>query len=178
MLPSAFGRVNPRTGSPWIASMTQTVLALAVVLVFALAGADPVLKLFTWLTNLGALGVLALMAATSFAVVGYFRTRPEAGLSAWSSTIAPGIAGVLLLVILVLGVLNFNVLITSATNAPTDKMTVILPLILLVGGIVGIVVGTLLQAQQAGDLCPDRGGPRRVGSGVDGEGSRRHHLGP
>ena len=40
-------------------------------LVFAIAGADPVLKLFTWLTNLGALGVLALMAATSFAVVGY-----------------------------------------------------------------------------------------------------------
>ena len=45
-------------------------------LVFAIAGADPVLKLFTWLTNLGALGVLALMAATSFAVVGYFRKRP------------------------------------------------------------------------------------------------------
>jgi hypothetical protein len=33
-----------------------------VVIVFAIAGADPVLKLFTWLTNLGALGVPALMA--------------------------------------------------------------------------------------------------------------------
>jgi amino acid transporter len=145
VLPSAFGRVNPKTGSPWIASITQTVLALAVVLVFAIAGADPVLKLFTWLTNLGALGVLALMAATSFAVVGYFRTRPEAGLSAWSSKIAPGIAGVLLLVILVLGVLNFNVLITSATNAPTDKMAIILPLILLVGAVLGIVVGAFFK---------------------------------
>ena len=145
VLPSAFGRVNPRTGSPWIASMTQTVLALAIVLVFAIAGADPVLKLFTWLTNLGALGVLALMAATSFAVVGYFRTRPEAGLSAWSSKIAPALAGILLVVILVLGVLNFNVLITSATNAPTDKMTVILPLILLAGAVLGLVVGTFLK---------------------------------
>src|SRR3954447_21585615 len=45
VLPSAFGRVNPKTGSPWIASITQTVLALAIVLVFAIAGADPVLKL-------------------------------------------------------------------------------------------------------------------------------------
>ena len=137
--------MNPRTGSPWIASLTQTVLALTVVLVFAIAGADPVLKLFTWLTNLGALGVLALMAATSFAVVGYFRQRPEAGLSAWSSKIAPTLAGVLLVVILVLGVANFNVLITSATGAPTDTMTIVLPLILLVGGILGLVVGAWLK---------------------------------
>src|SRR3954463_9189504 len=43
VLPAVFGRVNPRTGSPWIASLTQTILALAVVLVFAIAGADPVL---------------------------------------------------------------------------------------------------------------------------------------
>jgi amino acid transporter len=145
VLPSTFGRVNPRTGAPWIASLTQTVLALTVVLVFAIAGADPVLKLFTWLTNLGALGVLALMAATSFAVVGYFRRRPEAGLTAWSSQIAPAVAGVLLVVILVLGVLNFNVLITSATDAPTDTMTIVLPLILLIGGVLGLAVGAWLK---------------------------------
>jgi amino acid transporter len=145
VLPPVFGRVNPRTGAPWIASVTQTVLALAVVIVFAVAGADPVLKLFTWLTNLGALGVLALMAATSFAVVGYFRKRPEAGLTTWSSQIAPALAGVALLVILVLGVANFNVLITSATDAPTDTMTIVLPLILLVGGILGLVIGAWLK---------------------------------
>ena len=75
-----------------------------VVIVFALADADPVLKLFTWLTNLGALGVLLLMAVTSFAVVAYFRRNPEAGVSAWAGTIAPAIAGVALLVVLVLGV--------------------------------------------------------------------------
>jgi amino acid transporter len=148
VLPSAFGRVNPRTGAPWIASLTQTVLALTVVVIFAIAGADPVLKLFTWLTNLGALGVLALMAATSFAVVGYFSKRPEAGLSAWSSKIAPATAGVLLLVILVLGVLNFNVLITSATDAPTDTMTVVLLLILLAGAVLGLVVGGLLKSRK------------------------------
>ncbi|WP_028063566.1 APC family permease [Solirubrobacter soli] len=148
VLPKAFGRVNPRTGAPYVASITQTVLALTIVIVFAIAGADPVLKLFTWLTNLGALGVLALMAATSFAVVGYFRARPEAGLSAWSSKIAPAIAGILLVVILVLGVLNFNVLITSATDAPTDKMTVILPLILLAGGVLGLIVGARLKTSK------------------------------
>ena len=148
VLPRAFGRVNPRTGAPWIASLTQTVLALTIVIVFAIAGADPVLKLFTWLTNLGALGVLALMAATSFAVIGYFRARPEAGLSVWSSTVAPLIAGIALVVILVLGVANFNVLITSATNAPTDTMTIVLPIILFGGGIVGLALGAWLKANK------------------------------
>src|SRR4051794_25601227 len=146
VLPTAFSRVQDRTGAPYIASLTQTVLALTVVIVFAIAGADPVLKLFTWLTNLGALGVLLLMAATSFAVVGYFRRNPEPELSGWSSSIAPFLAGVLLLAILILGVLNFNVLITSATNAPTDTMTIVLPLILFGGGIAGLLVGARLKA--------------------------------
>src|SRR3712207_8467400 len=56
---------------------------------------------------------LLLMAITSFAVVGYFRRHPESGLSRWASTIAPAAAGVLLLIVLVLGVANFNVLIRS-----------------------------------------------------------------
>ena len=73
VLPHVFGKVNDRTGAPYVASATQTVLALGVVSIFALSDADPVLKLFTWLTNLGALGVLLLMAMTSFAVVAYFR---------------------------------------------------------------------------------------------------------
>jgi amino acid transporter len=51
VIPSAFGRVHPRTGAPWIASLSQSILALSVVGIFALAGADPVLQLFTWLTN-------------------------------------------------------------------------------------------------------------------------------
>jgi amino acid transporter len=146
VLPTVFSKVHPRTGAPYISSLTQTALALTVVIVFAIAGADPVLKLFTWLTNLGALGVLLLMAATSFAVAGYFRRHPEPELSSWSSSIAPILAGVLLLAILILGVLNFNVLITSATNAPTDTMTIVLPLILFGGGIAGLLVGARLKA--------------------------------
>ena len=150
VIPRAFGRVHPRTGAPFVASAVQTTLALAIVVVFALAGADPVLKLFTWLTNLGALGVLALMALTSFAVVAYFRRERAAGLgvSTWTGTVAPALAGVALVVILVLGVANFNVLITSSTDAPTDSMTIILPVILFGGGLVGLALGALLKARK------------------------------
>ena len=44
--------------------------------------------------------------------------------------------------------LNFNVLITSATDAPTDKMTIILPLILFGGGALGLLVGALLKSRK------------------------------
>jgi amino acid transporter len=148
VLPRVFGRVSGRTGAPYVASATQTVLALTVVGIFALAHADPVLKLFTWLTNLGALGVLLLMATTSFSVVAYFAREKHPDVSDWAARWAPGIAGVALLVVLVLGVLNFNVLITGATDAPTDKMTIILPVILFGGGLLGLLVGAWLKSSR------------------------------
>lgn len=148
VLPRAFGHVDARTGSPTVASASQTVLAITIVGIFALVGADPVLSLFTWLTNLGALGVLLLMATTSVAVVAYFRKSPDHGVSQWASTVAPAIAALLLLGVLVLGVLNFNVLITGAIDAPTNIMSIVLPAILFGGGIAGLVVGALLKRRR------------------------------
>jgi amino acid transporter len=162
VIPPVFSHVHPRTGAPYVASFTQTALALSVVAIFALADADPVLKLFTWLTNLGALGVLLLMAVTSFSVVAYFRRHPEPTVSRWAGTIAPAIAGVALLVVLVLGVLNFNVLITGLTDAPTDTMTVVLPLILFGGGLLGLLVGAWMRSGRPDDYA-------RIGEGARAE---------
>lgn len=151
VFPAAFGRVSQRTGAPVVGSVTQSAIALIVVGAFAIAGADPVLKLFTWLTNLGALGVLVLMMVTSFAVVAFFRHRPDPELGAYRTMVAPLLAAVLMLVIVVLGVTNFNVLITGSTDAPTDSMAIILPAILLAAGLVGMAVAAWLRASH-----PDR----------------------
>ena len=145
VLPRSFGRVHPRTGAPFVGSLIQTALAVSVIAMFALADADPVLKLFTWLTNLGALGVLLLMSVTSFAIVAYFRKRPDHDLGPLRTVVAPVAAGIALLAILVLGLTNFNVLITGSSDAPTDTMTVVLPLILFGSGIVGLVVGAIIK---------------------------------
>jgi amino acid transporter len=146
VFPRVFARTHPKTGAPYVGSMAQSVLALVVVAAFVLADADPVLKLFTWLTNLGALGVLLLMAVTSFAVVAFFNRRPDLELGAWSTRIAPLISGIALVVILVLGVANFNVLITGLTDAPTDTMTVVLPIVLFGSGILGMAVAAWMRA--------------------------------
>lgn len=146
VFPRAFARASRRTGAPFVASASQSGLALIVVGAFAVSGADPVLKLFTWLTNLGALGVVLLMSITSFAVLAFFARRPELDRRVWVTRIAPLIAGVCLLAMLVLGVANFNVLITSSTSAPTDTMTIVLPVILFGSGIVGLLVAWYLRA--------------------------------
>jgi amino acid transporter len=147
VLPAAFARVSPRTGAPVTGSVAQTLIALVLVGAFAIADADPVLKLFTWLTNLGALGVLFLMTVTSFAVVAFFRKRPDPEMGAYRTFVAPLISGVLMIVVLVLGVTNFNVLITGATDAPTDTMAVVLPLILLAAGLLGMLVAAVIRSR-------------------------------
>jgi hypothetical protein len=59
--------------SPHAGSLSQSVLAFVVVLVFVLTTQDPVLALFTWLTQLGTLGIIVLMALASFAVTRLLR---------------------------------------------------------------------------------------------------------
>ena len=144
VLPSAFGRTRSN-GAPYIGSITQTLIAATVVAIFALSDNDPVLQLFTWLTNLGALGVILLLALASFAVVGYFARHPH-GETAWTSRWAPGIAGVLLLVVFFTVLSNFNLLITGVPDAPGDSRSVILPAILLGGGVLGMIVGAIIRS--------------------------------
>ena len=167
MFPAAFAQVNRRTGSPVFASATQSLIALIVVGAFAVAGADPVLKLFTWLTNLGSLGVLLLMATVSFAVIAYFRAHPEYEVGLYRSTIAPLISGVALVAVLVLGIANFNVLITSSTTAPEDSVSIILPIVLFVAAALGMIVAAVIRARD-----PER--YRRIGERTEVE--RAEHL--
>ena len=73
LLPEGAGHTHPKHLSPHVGSIAQSIVAVIVVAVFALTRQDAVLALFTWHTNLGTLGVIALMAATSFAVVAFFQ---------------------------------------------------------------------------------------------------------
>jgi amino acid transporter len=121
-----------------------------------------VLKLFTWLGQLGALGVLVLMTITSFAVVAFFRRRPDPDAGPLRTFVAPLVAGVLMLAIAVLAVTNFNVLITSAPDAPLTTEAVVLPLLLLVAGVIGVVVAAVIRAK-------DPEGYARIGQRTDVE---------
>ena len=53
LLPTPLGHTHKIHLSPHKGSVSQSVLALVVIVVFIVAGQDPVLALFTWLTQLG-----------------------------------------------------------------------------------------------------------------------------
>ncbi len=133
VLPAAFGRTSPRTGSPRVASLAQSTLGLLVILLYAANGWDPVLQLFYYSGTGGGFGVLVLIAITSVAVIAYFaRTRAEESL--WRRLIAPGLAAVALIIIIILAVDNFAILLGVAPNSPLRwAIPAAYPVVALVG---------------------------------------------
>ncbi|MFA3836364.1 APC family permease [Streptomyces aureus] len=150
LLPATFGRTNSSSGAPGTGSLLQTALSLIVVVAFAVtddgkAGdpTAPVLKLFTWGGNVGALGIILLMAAASLAVIVFFVRRGAAGAQIWR-LVASGIAGIALLVIAFYTVKDFDVLVGSG---PGSSLNWVLPGIIALAAVIGLVHGVVLRGR-------------------------------
>jgi amino acid transporter len=148
VLPASLARISRRTGAPVAGSLTQSVLSLIMLLVFAIVGSGnddplfPVVTLFTWLTNMAAFGLVLLMALTALAVVGFLRSKSEE-YSLWTRAIAPGLSAVGLIVLFLAIVINFNVLIGSDG---ASVLSWLLPAIVLVPGIIGTLWAFALRS--------------------------------
>lgn len=136
--------------APVAGSLTQSGLAVVVLIVFAIAGTGaedpimfPVLTLFTWLTNMGALGLVALMALTSFAALAYLHRHHGAEYGVWTRWIAPGIAGVALAVLTVVIIINFSVLVGLE---PDSVLNWLLPALVVVPGLAGLAWAAWLRS--------------------------------
>src|SRR5439155_11150876 len=119
VLPGVLDRTNARTGAPKAASLTQSLFGLIVIGLYAVMGWDPLVKLFFWLGTTGGFGILLLITATSLAVVGFFarnayrRTEPL-----WRRVIAPGLASMVLVVMVVLAVRTYATLLGVPPHHP------------------------------------------------------------
>ena len=146
VLPKVLARVQPRTGAPIAGSMAQSVVAVVVILVFVIAGKDPVLGLFTWLTNVGALGVIFLMALTSVSIVVYLRRYNEMVTeSSLFHEVAAALSSAALFVVFYLAITNFDVLLGSK---PNDPLNWVLPGLILAAAAVGLVYGLYLKVKR------------------------------
>jgi amino acid transporter len=141
LLPDSVGVTHPVYQSPHVGSIIQTVVAVLVVGLFAVLGMDPVLQLFTWLTQLGTLGVLGLMAVTSFSVVAFFG-KNAMGETALSTKILPTIAGVVLAALFVYIFAKFGDLTGAA-----GSLGIILPSLVIVAAIIGFVLANGLASR-------------------------------
>jgi amino acid transporter len=76
--PRVLGRPSRRHGTPFVASLTQTALALAAIIIVSALDADPVLVLFYIGGTAGAAGILILLTLTAVATaVTFLRPHPE-----------------------------------------------------------------------------------------------------
>ncbi|WP_048821657.1 APC family permease, partial [Streptomyces ipomoeae] len=131
--PAALGRVHPRHGSPWVAGIAQSVLAVVVVTVFALIGVDPYTKFFLWVNTPGVIGILVLQALAAFAVVAFFRRNPaEHGEGHMRTLVAPTAAGVLLTAATVLVCKRLD-LFTGAGPTVNWSLVALTPAVFLAG---------------------------------------------
>ena len=134
VLLGALGQTSPRSGAPVVASIIQSVVGLAVILIYAAFDLDPLVQLFFYAGTTGGFGVLVLIAITAFAVIAYFAREPS-GENAWRRMIAPVLSAIALVVVVVLAIANYDILIGVA---PDDRLRWILPGLYIVVGALGL----------------------------------------
>jgi amino acid transporter len=131
LLPRSLGVTHDAFQSPYMGSLVQTVCALIVVALFAILGLDPIANLFTWISQLGTLGVLGMMCLTSISVIAYFSRNKGDG-NAFSTMIAPAIAAIVMAVLFVYIFMHFTDL-TGAVGALGWVLPSLIPLAFIVG---------------------------------------------
>jgi amino acid transporter len=149
VLPAALARTGSGAGSrrdaPVAASLLQSVTAGVVVVVFAIVGAAPVTTMFTWLAAVAAVSVLALLVVASGAAIRWFRMAGGAGEGRWCRVVAPALAIVTGLGVLVVTVVNLDTLLGVATGSP---LIVVIPCALAAVAIVGLVWAGVLRRRR------------------------------
>jgi amino acid transporter len=114
VLPSRLGAAHTRHASPSSASLAQTVISAVLIAVCALAGLDPVLEVFTWLSGIATVGIVGLMLLTCAAVLVFFR-RTRVDTRPWQTVVAPGLGFLGLVAVLVVLVQNLPLLMGGST---------------------------------------------------------------
>ncbi|GHI54357.1 amino acid transporter [Streptomyces rubradiris] len=115
-LPAPLGVVHPRHRAPSSSSAVASAVASVTTLVVVALGLDPIGDLYTWFSGAATLGVVLLMAATSLAVIGYFRRAGEQQ-SVWRVVVAPAVAFLGLACVGYLMVANFPLLVGTTEGA-------------------------------------------------------------
>lgn len=125
LLPHVFGRTHRRYGSPYVASVTQSCVAIVWMLGFAYFHKDPYLDIFVLLAVLGTFSLLIVQTMTMVAVFRYFlHNHPHE--SVWRTKVAPVVGGIGMLSVVFLMITNLN---TAAGQAASSLLFKLIPYI-------------------------------------------------
>jgi amino acid transporter len=143
VLPAALGRTGGNN-IPKAASLAQSATGLAVITGYALAGQDPMTRLFFWLGTTGGFGILILLTLTAVAVIAFFARDPR-GENTWRRLIAPALAATALAGIVVLAVLHYATLLGVP---PGDPAAWVLPASYAAAAGTGLAWGLVLKIRR------------------------------
>ncbi|MEV0087165.1 APC family permease [Saccharopolyspora sp. NPDC050642] len=131
LLPARLAAVHPRTRSPYVAGFAQTLLALVIVVGFAIAGADPYKHLLIWVNTPGVFGILLLQVAAAVSVVAFFRRTPNTE-GRWRTVVAPVLSALAMIGVLVLAAWHMD-LMTASSPAVSFVLLATVPVVAVIG---------------------------------------------
>ncbi|MEV0453603.1 APC family permease [Catellatospora methionotrophica] len=157
VLPRSLARTGARSGAPVGASILQSVIGLAVIVVYAVAQLDPFTHLFFWLGMTGGFGVLLLLAGTSVAVVLYF-AKDKRGESLWTRVIAPVLSALFLIWAVQQTVRDYGTMLGTGDDHAARW---ILPGLYLLVAVIGVIWALVLRGTNPALYAA-------IGKGVEG----------
>jgi amino acid transporter len=147
LLPGFMGVTHDSHQSPHVGSVVQTAMAVIIVVFFAALGLDPVLNLFTWVAQVSVLGVLTMMAITSFAVLAYFRNHLGEE-PAWKVFLAPLVSGLMMA-----GMALYTLTGFGTATATVPPLSYILPGLVPLFGLIGYLVASNMARTRPEDFA-------------------------
>jgi amino acid transporter len=139
LLPAAFGKTHDAHQSPHIGSVVQSIGALIVLAIFAGLQLDPILNMFTWVSQVGTLGVIGMMAITSLSVIAFF--AKTGGGSLLATKILPAVSGLIMAALFVYIFINYG----DLTGTKGGILGVILPVTIPGAAIIGAILAKMLK---------------------------------
>lgn len=158
LLPRRLGEAHPEHGSPWMASLTQSVFAGVILLACSVTGGDPYLTLFVLVAILATICLLTVQTLCSVAVIVYFHVKKEHPETAswWRTFLCPLIGGLGMIFVIYLMASNM----AAAAGAASDTLFFkAIPYI-----VVGLFVGSIALALYWRSARPDH--YEKIGSAV------------
>lgn len=114
VFPRWLGVAHSKHRSPHRASMSASAIYLILTAALTAVGLSAE-QIYSWFAGLAAFIILCAMTVTSLAAIAYF-ARNRVPLSRWNTMVAPALAAVGLMIMVVLGIQNFPVLIGGSVE--------------------------------------------------------------
>ena len=128
VLPTSWARVSMGStgGAPRGGSVLQSTVAALVVGAFAVAKANPMDTMFVWLSTIGAVCVLVLLTASTWAARSFFAAGGGARESGLIREVIPSVGGVVGVLVLVFMVSNLSSLLGTPPGSHLPWLVVVL----------------------------------------------------